>query len=61
MQAQATTFDTHAYVKRLTRAGMSEDQAEASPMGKPTFMNIWSLKNTSNSPSNMHLRNSGPN
>ena len=28
MQAQATTFDTHAYVKRLTRAGMPEDQAE---------------------------------
>ena len=40
MQAQATTFDTQAYVKRLTRAGMSEDQAEASPMGKPIFMNI---------------------
>ena len=28
MQAQAVTFDTHAFVKRLIRAGMPEDQAE---------------------------------
>ena len=28
MQAQPVTFDTHAFVKRLTRAGMPEDQAE---------------------------------
>ena len=28
MQAQAVTFNTHAFVKRLTRAGMPEDQAE---------------------------------
>ena len=27
MQPQ-TAFDTHAFVKRLTRAGMPEDQAE---------------------------------
>ena len=28
MQAQPATFDTHAFVKRLTGAGMPEDQAE---------------------------------
>ena len=28
MQAQAATFDTHAFVQRLTRADMLEDQAE---------------------------------
>ena len=28
MQSQAVNFDTHAFVKRLTRAGMPEDQAE---------------------------------
>ena len=27
MQSQALTFDTHALVKRLTRAGMPEAQA----------------------------------
>ena len=28
MQSQALTFDTHTFVKRLTRAGMPENQAE---------------------------------
>ena len=28
MQSPALTFDTHAFVKRLTKAGMPEDQAE---------------------------------
>ena len=28
IQTQAVTFDTHAFVKRLTRTGMPEDQAE---------------------------------
>ena len=28
MQAQPVTFDTHAFVKRLTQVGMPEDQAE---------------------------------
>ena len=34
MQAQAATFDTHAFVKRLTRAGMPEDQAEVLANGQ---------------------------
>ena len=34
MQAQALTFDTHAFVKRLTRAGMPEDQAEVLANGQ---------------------------
>ena len=34
MQAQPATFDTHAFVKRLTRAGMSEDQAEVLANGQ---------------------------
>ena len=34
MQAQAVTFDTHAFVKRLTRAGMPEDQAEVLSKGQ---------------------------
>ena len=33
MQAQPT-FDTHAFVKRLTRAGMPEDQAEIIARGQ---------------------------
>ena len=33
MQAQPT-FDTHAFVKRLTRAGMPEDQAEVLANGQ---------------------------
>ena len=34
MQAQAVTFDTYAFVKRLTRAGMPEDQAEILAKGQ---------------------------
>ena len=34
MQAQAFTFDTHAFVKRLTKAGMPEDQAEILSKGQ---------------------------
>ena len=34
MQSQALTFDTHAFVKRLTRAGMPEDQAEVLANGQ---------------------------
>ena len=34
MQAQALTFDTHAFVKRLTQAGMPEDQAEVLANGQ---------------------------
>ena len=34
MQAQAVTFDTHAFVKRLTQAGMPEDQAEVLANGQ---------------------------
>ena len=34
MQAQTATFDTHAFVKRLTRAGMPEDQAEVLANGQ---------------------------
>ena len=34
MQAQALTFDTHAFVKRLTKAGMPEDQAEVLSKGQ---------------------------
>ena len=34
MQAQAVNFDTHAFVKRLTRAGMPEDQAEVLANGQ---------------------------
>ena len=34
MQPQALTFDTHAFVKRLTQAGMPEDQAEVLANGQ---------------------------
>ena len=34
MQPQALTFDTHAFVKRLTQAGMPEDQAEILAQGQ---------------------------
>ena len=34
MQAQTASFDTYAYVKRLTRAGMPEDQAEVLANGQ---------------------------
>ena len=34
MQSQAVTFDTHAFVKRLTKAGMPEDQAEVLSKGQ---------------------------
>ena len=34
IQAQALTFDTHAFVKRLTKAGMPEDQAEVLANGQ---------------------------
>ena len=34
MQAPAVNFDTHAFVKRLTRAGMPEDQAEVLANGQ---------------------------
>ena len=34
MQAQAATFDTHAFVKCLTKAGMPEDQAEIPANGQ---------------------------
>lgn len=61
MQPQAVTFDTHAFVKRLTGAGMPEPQAEILAQGNPTFTNAWPPKNPSNLLSNMILRNSGPN
>ena len=34
MQAQAVTFDTHAFVKRLTRADMPDDQTEVLANGQ---------------------------
>ena len=34
MQLQPATFDTHAFVKRLTGAGMPEDQAEVLANGQ---------------------------
>ena len=34
MQAQTATFHTHAFVKRLPRAGMPEDQAEILAKGQ---------------------------
>ena len=34
MQPQPATFDTHAFVKRLTQAGMPEDQAEILSKGQ---------------------------
>ena len=34
MQPQPLTFDTHAFVKRLTKAGMPEDQAEVLANGQ---------------------------
>lgn len=34
METQTATFDTHAFVKRLTRAGMPEDQAEVLAQGQ---------------------------
>ena len=34
MQPQPATFDTHAFVKRLTQAGMPEDQAEVLANGQ---------------------------
>ena len=34
MQSQAVTFDTHAFVKRLTGAGRSESQAEILAQGQ---------------------------
>ena len=34
MQPQTATFDTHAFVKRLTQAGMPEDQAEVLANGQ---------------------------
>ena len=34
MQAQPVTFDTHAFVKRLTQVGMPEDQAEILAKGQ---------------------------
>ena len=34
MQAPAFTFDTHDFVKRLTKAGMPEDQAEILSRGQ---------------------------
>ena len=34
MQPQTATFDTHAFVKRLTRTGMPEDQAEVLANGQ---------------------------
>ena len=34
MQSPALTFDTHAFVKRLTQAGMPEDQAEVLAHGQ---------------------------
>ena len=34
IQAQALNFDTHAFVKRLTQAGMPEDQAEVLANGQ---------------------------
>ena len=34
MKTQAVAFDTHAFVKRLTGAGMPEDQAEILAKGQ---------------------------
>ena len=34
MQAQPATFDTHAFVKRLTKVGMPESQAEILARGQ---------------------------
>ena len=34
IQSQALTFNTHAFVKRLTQAGMPEDQAEVLASGQ---------------------------
>ena len=34
MQVQPVTFDTHAFVKRLTQVGMPEDQAEILARGQ---------------------------
>ena len=34
MQPQPATFDTHAFVKRLTKVGMPEDQAEILAKGQ---------------------------
>ena len=34
MQPQSVTFDTHAFVKRLTKVGMPEDQAEILAKGQ---------------------------
>ena len=34
MQPQPVTFDTHAFVKRLTKVGMPEDQAEILARGQ---------------------------
>ena len=34
MQSPALTFDTHAFVKRLTQPGMPEDQAEVLSKGQ---------------------------
>ena len=34
MQSQAVTFDTHAFVKRLTRAGMPDNQTEILAKGQ---------------------------
>ena len=34
MQPQPVTFDTHAFVKRLTKVGMPEDQAEILAKGQ---------------------------
>ena len=34
MQPQPVTFDTHAFVKRLTQVGMPEDQAEILAKGQ---------------------------
>ena len=38
MQPQAATFDTHAFVKRLTGAGMPESQAEILAQGQADLL-----------------------
>ena len=38
MQPQAATFETHAFVKRLTGAGMPESQAEILAQGQADLL-----------------------
>ena len=60
MQAQAVTFDTHAFVKRLTKAGMPEDQAEVLANGQSDLYERLVTKEYFEFTSTTNLRNSGP-